>query len=128
MWPHVGHLIKGSCLGASNTGITLPIVVSIHPLLVEICILFVTWSNKITMLTTISILIVKRKNTLSKTSYEHVPTRKKRVEWITTKQENSVTNTKMVYFEKKCPQKKTYANPCARLSKRICSCSRLAHI
>ena len=55
-------------------------------------------------LVTLSILIVKRKNALSKTSYKYILTLKKWVDWITTWREKNVTNTKMVHFEKKCPE------------------------
>ena len=60
---------------------------------------------------TIGILIVKRKNASSKKSYKYVLTLKNWVDWITTRQEKNVTNTEMVYFEKKCPEivfKKTF--------------------
>ena len=55
-------------------------------------------------LVTIGILIVKRKNASSKTSYKNVLTLKNWVDWITDRQEKNITNTKMVYFEKKCPE------------------------
>ena len=58
-------------------------------------------------LVTIGILIVKRKNASSKTSYKYILTLKKWVDWITTRQEKNVTNTKMVHFEK-CPEIKKY--------------------
>ena len=59
-------------------------------------------------LVTIGILIVKRKNASSKTSYKYILTLKKWVDWITTRREKNVTNTKMVHFEKKCPEIKKY--------------------
>ena len=59
-------------------------------------------------LVTIGILIVKRKNASSKTSYKYVVTLKNWVDWITTRREKNVTNTKMVHFEKKCPEIKKY--------------------
>ena len=46
----------------------------------------------------IGILIVKRKNASSKTSYKYILTLKNWVDWITTKGEKNVTNTKMVHF------------------------------
>ena len=60
-------------------------------------------------LVTIAILIVK-KNVLSKASYKYVLTLKNWVERITTRREKNVTNTKMVYLAKKCPEikEKTY--------------------
>ena len=59
-------------------------------------------------LVTIGILIVKMKNSSSKTSYKYVLTLKNWVDWITTRREKNVTNTKMVHFEKKCPEIKIY--------------------
>ena len=55
-------------------------------------------------LVTIDILIVKRKDASSKTFYKNVLRLKNWVDWITTRQKKNVTNTKMVYFEKKCPE------------------------
>ena len=52
----------------------------------------------------IGILIVKTKNAPPKTSYKYLLTLKNWVDWITTRQEKNVTNTKMVHFEKKCPE------------------------
>ena len=59
-------------------------------------------------LVTIGVLIVKRKNSSSKTSYKYILTLKKWVDWITTRREKNVTNTKMVHFEYKCPEFKKY--------------------
>ena len=59
-------------------------------------------------LVTIGILIVKRKNASSKTSYKYILTLKKWVDWITTSREKNVTDTKMVHFEKMCPEIKKY--------------------
>ena len=53
-------------------------------------------------LMTISILKVKRKNASSKTSYKYVLTLKNCVDWITTRREKNLTNTKIVHFENKC--------------------------
>ena len=55
-------------------------------------------------LVTIGILIAKRKNASSKTSYKYVLTLKNLVDGITTRREKHVTNTKMVDIEKKCPE------------------------
>ena len=59
-------------------------------------------------LMTIGILIVKMKNSSSKTSYKYVLTLKNWVDWITTRREKNVGNTKTVHFEKKCPEIKIY--------------------
>ena len=59
-------------------------------------------------LMTIDILIVKRKNASSETSYRYVLTMKNWVEWITTRRKKNGTNTKMVHFEKMCPEIKKY--------------------
>ena len=37
-------------------------------------------------------------------SYKNAPPLKNWVDWITTRREKNVTNTKMVHFEKKCPE------------------------
>ena len=55
-------------------------------------------------LVTIVILIIKRKNASLKISYKYILKLKKWVDWITTKREKNVTNTKMVHFEEKCPE------------------------
>ena len=63
-------------------------------------------------LVTIGILIVMRKNASSKTSYKYVLTLKNWVDCISTWWEKNGANTKMVHFEKKCPEiKKIYIFP-----------------
>ena len=52
----------------------------------------------------IGILIVKRKNASSITSYKYVLAPKNWVDWTTTGREKKMSQTKMVYFEKKCPE------------------------
>ena len=44
-------------------------------------------------------------------SYKYVLALKNWVDWISTKREKKVTNTKMVYFEKKCPEIKRHVFP-----------------
>ena len=61
-------------------------------------------------LVTIGILIIKRKNASHQKheSYKYGMPLKNWVDWITTRREKNVANTKMVHFEKKCPEiKKT---------------------
>ena len=55
-------------------------------------------------LVTIGILIVKRKNASSKTSYKYVMTLKNWVDWIITRWEKNVRNTKMADFLKTSPE------------------------
>ena len=55
-------------------------------------------------LVTLGILIVKRKNASSRTFDKYILTLQNWVDWITTRQEKNVTNTKMVHFEKNCPE------------------------
>ena len=60
-------------------------------------------------LVTIGILIVVRISASSKTSYKYVLTLKNWVDCIITiSWEKNVTSTKMVHFEKKCPEKKQH--------------------
>ena len=61
-------------------------------------------------LVTICILMVKRKNASSKTSYEYILTLKNKIDWIITRREKNVTNTKMVHFDK-CQEIKKYIFP-----------------
>ena len=68
--------------------------------------------NTLKSLVTIGILMVKRKNASSKTSYIQSDT-ENWVDWINTRRGKNVTNTKMVHFEKKCPEikKNIYFSP-----------------
>ena len=51
MWRHVGHLIKGSCLGASYTKLAPSLVLGRYIFSGwKICILFVTWPHETTPL------------------------------------------------------------------------------
>ena len=56
------------------------------------------------------VLIVKRKNSSSKTSYKYALTLKNWVDWITTRPEKNVANRKMVHLRKSAHKlkKKTY--------------------
>ena len=116
----------------------MPSLVSIHTLQVEVCVLFVTWHNKTTLLRChaylwvraprsmspprknnnflliIGILIVSRKkNALSKTrTYKYVLPLKSWVDWITTRQAKMSQPQKcMRNFEKKCPENKKHIFP-----------------
>ena len=123
-WSQVGHLVKGSCLGASNT-MSAPCLLwcwyifcscryifylsrdQKRPLRWDVTLLLVTTLKS---LVSIGILIVERKSVSRKTSYKYALTLKIGVDWITTRQEKNVTNTKMVQFERKYPEikKKTF--------------------
>ena len=54
MWPHIGHLIKGSCLGASYTKLPPCLVtyrsIFCREIYIYIYIIFVTWTHKTTSL------------------------------------------------------------------------------
>ena len=121
-WSHVGHLIKGSCLGASNTKSASCVLWFRYIFCRWRYILLVTWSNKTTpsfifmgesssqhvttlkCFVTIGILIVKRKLTSSKTWTLQICTATEKLSWLDNHYaRKNVTNTKMVYFEK-CPK------------------------
>ena len=125
MWPHVGHLIKGHvsepltlCHHLAYCGVDTSSAggdmyftchVTKQDQSVEMSCAFVGESSfphvtTLKSVVTTCILIVKRKNTSSKKSHKYVLTLKNWVDWITTRQEENVTNTQMVYFEKKCPE------------------------
>ena len=132
MWPHVGHDPTWSkchvwepltlcqhlayCgVDTSSTGGDMCFIchVTQQDHSVEISCVFMGESSSphvttLKSLVTIGILIVKRKNASSKTSYKYILTLKKWVDWITTRREKNVTNTKMVHFEKKYPEIKKY--------------------
>ena len=117
-------MIKGSCLGASNT-MSAPwllwcwyifcrwrYIFSCHvtqqDYSFEMSCAFVGETSlqhftTLKSLVTTGILIVKRKSAPSKTSYKYVLTLKNWVDWITTRREKNVTQ-KVLYLEKKCPE------------------------
>ena len=120
-WSHLGHLIKGSCLGASETMSAPSQYIFCRWRYVFICHLtqqdhsvemscaFMGESSSphvttLKSLVTIGILIFKRKNVSSKTSYNYILTPKNWVDWITNKQQKNIGTTKMVYFENKCAE------------------------
>ena len=96
---------------------------SIHVLLVEICILFVMWPHKTTplrfnaylwvsssqyvttlkSLVAIGVLIVKRKNV---SSYKYVVPLKNWVDWITTRREKISQSQKCTLWKKSTPKLK----------------------
>ena len=117
MWPHVGHLIKGPCLGTSYTKLA-PCLVwyqyifcryrylfylsrnPTRPLHSMSCIYM--RENSLQHVTTlknlviIGILIVKRKVLHQKyESYKYALPLKNWVDWINTRQQKNVTNSKM---------------------------------
>ena len=132
-WPHVTHLTKESCLGASNT-MSAPHLLwcqynfcrwrYVFYLLCDptrsLCwdVMRICWWELLVAchhpesLVTIGIVIVMRKIASSKKSYKYILTLKAYVDWIITRWEKNVTNRKMVNFEKKCPEiKKRYIFP-----------------
>ena len=125
MWSHVGHLIKGSCwepltlcqhlayrsVDKSSASGDMYFVchVTQQDHSVEMLCVFMSESSPpqvttLKSLVTLGILIVKRKNASSRTFDKYILTLQNWVDWITTRQEKNVTNTKMVHFEKNCPE------------------------
>ena len=111
-WPHVPHLVKGSCLevslcqhlaycGIDTSSACKDMYIICHLTQqdhsVEMSCVFMGQSSSshvttLKSLVTITILIVRKKNASTKTSYKYVLTLKNWVDWITAKR------------EKKCPK------------------------
>ena len=105
-WLHLGHLIKGSCLGAFET-MSAP---SQYIFCRRRYVFYLSFDPTrqlrwdVMPMVTIDILIFKRKNASSKTSYNYLLTPKNWVDWITNKQQKNIGTTKMVHFENKCSE------------------------
>ena len=124
MWPHVGHLIEGfwepltlchhlAYCGVDTSSASGDMYFICHVTeqdhSVEMSCVYMSENSLLDVTTlkhlvTMGILIVKSKNASSNKSYKYVLTLENWVDWITTRQEKNVTNTKMVYFEKTCPE------------------------